>query len=109
MESTEFIKLAEKTLENIFNTIEAADADYHLDCDLLDGVLQIELEDGGIYVINKHEAAKEIWMSSPVSSASHFKYKDGKWLTSNGNNLHRMLKNELLQKANVSCEFPLSF
>ena len=37
------------------------------------GILQIELPDGGAYVVNKHTPNRQIWVSSPKSGAWHLR------------------------------------
>ena len=61
------------------------------------GILTLALEQGGQYVINKHGPNKEIWVSSPVSGAAHFKHADGRWTSTRNpdTDLHRLLEGEL--------------
>jgi len=73
MDATEFEGLAEKTLENLFDAIDDAIGD-SADVDFENGILSIELEDGRQYVINKHAPNMQIWLSSPISGAAHYKY-----------------------------------
>jgi frataxin len=95
MDNTEFTQIAEACLQNIYDLIEAADTQYLLEVDLLDGILNIELPDGGQYIINKHNASKQIWLSSPVSGASHFSYMGGEWRDSKGRELMEMMREEM--------------
>ncbi len=44
------------------------------DIDVEDGVLTIELDDGGTFVLNRHAPLQQLWLSSPVSGAWHFAY-----------------------------------
>lgn len=69
-EST-FHQLADQALETIAQTIETS-LDGALDVELQEGILTIDLEDGGRYLINKHGVNREIWLSSPKSGAWHF-------------------------------------
>ncbi len=105
MENSEFIKLAEDTILHISDKIEDSDTDYILDTDLLGGILHIELPEGGQYVINKHDPSKQIWMSSPISGASHFSYDGTHWVDSKGHELHNMLASELKNNAGISVDF----
>lgn len=73
MDATEFENLAERTLENLFDAIDEAIGD-STDVDFENGILTIELEDGRQYVINKHTPNMQIWLSSPISGAAHYKY-----------------------------------
>ena len=76
--------VADETLARLMETLEDAAGD-RLDVDLQEGVLTIELDAGGQYVINKHAPNRQIWMSSPVSGASHFDYDgDGGWVATRG-------------------------
>ncbi len=97
MDNTKFTKLAEDYLQNLCERIENSDNEGDLDVDYLDGILNIELPDGGQYVINKHEASGKIWLSSPVSGANYFSYRDELWLDDEDNELDNILKGELQQ------------
>ena len=68
-----------------------------LDVDLQGGILTIELATGGQYVINKHAPNRQIWLSSPVSGASHFGHEPGRgWISTRGGAvLHELLAQEL--------------
>lgn len=54
-----------------------------LEADLGGGILTIEFERGGKYVINSHRAARQIWMAAE-SSAWHFDHRpaDDRWISS---------------------------
>ena len=69
-----------------------------LDVDLEGGILTIELESGGQYVINKHGPNRQIWMSSPKSGATHYDYdadRDAWTGTRDGADLATRLAGEL--------------
>lgn len=98
MDDSTFDRLASATLRELMAAIEAALPDELEDIDLQGSVLTIELADGGTYVINKHTANKEIWLSSPKSGAAHFAYDaaSGEWQpTRGGDPLHARLGAEL--------------
>jgi frataxin len=79
MNQAEFERRAGEVLDSLFEQIEAELGDW-LDVDMSGGILQIELPDGGTYVINKHGPNREIWLSSPKSGAWHFAADDdGDW------------------------------
>jgi frataxin len=66
--------------------------------DLDGGILTVELEDGGTYVINKHAPTRQIWVSSPASGATHFARDQAsdRWIdTRGGRDLARMLRDEI--------------
>ena len=97
MDAPEFDRRASETLKRLMIAIEDGMGDEIEDIDLQGSVLTIELNDGGTYVINKHAANQEIWLSSPKSGAAHFKPDaSGQWLpTRGGDNLHARLDAEL--------------
>lgn len=66
--------------------------------DLENGILTVELEGGGTYVINKHAPTRQIWVSSPTSGATHFARDQGtgRWIdTRGGRDLARLLSDEI--------------
>lgn len=85
MDSSAFEDLAEETLERLFGALDEAIGD-DADVDFEGGILTIELEDGRQYIINKHAASQEIWVSSPVSGAAHYAYdmEAGAWVSTRG-------------------------
>lgn len=98
MDDAAFDRLATTTLERLMLAIEAEMEDVLEDIDLQGSVLTIEIEGGGTYVINKHAANQEIWLSSPTSGAAHFKpdAASGAWLSTRGGaSLHARLSEEL--------------
>ncbi len=96
MDDSTFESLADRTLAGLQAGIEAALDD--ADVDLRGGILTIELEDGRQYVINKHTPNRQIWVSSPLSGASHFAYDPAtkRWRSTRGEALlHDLLATEL--------------
>lgn len=77
MEETEFAALAERVLERIEAALEASgvDADVELKAG---GVMEIEYADGSKMVINRHAAAREIWVAAR-SGGFHFRWEGGVW------------------------------
>jgi CyaY protein len=94
VKSSEFIAKAEIILDNIVQDIEDQDPGGEIDLDLNDGILTL-ITEKGTFVINKQSAAKEIWLSSPVSGPYHFAYLDSLWKSRNGSELFDVLTNEL--------------
>jgi len=98
MDAAEFDRLASETLKRLMIAIEDGMGDEIEDIDLQGSVLTVELAQGGTYVINKHAANQEIWLSSPKSGAAHYKPDAAgrEWLpTRGGDNLHARLETEL--------------
>ena len=94
MKDVDFTKEVERILDDIAQTIEDKDQEGLIEVDLNSGILTIGTE-AGIFVINKQSAAKEIWLSSPISGPYHFAFKDGQWLSRNGAELFDVLTKEL--------------
>ena len=84
MNQAEFERRAAEILDTLFEQIEDQLGDW-LDVEMSGGILQIELPDGGAYVVNKHAPNREIWLSSPMSGAWHFAAGvDGTWRSTRG-------------------------
>ncbi len=96
LDESAFHAAADAALSALMETIEDALGDV-LDVDLDGGILTIELDSGGRYVINKHALSRQIWMSSPVSGATHFGHCGEKgWLSARSDeSLAGMLAGEL--------------
>ncbi len=94
MRDVEFAQEAEKTLDKIADTIERFDTECMIDVDLHDGILTLDTEQG-TFVINRQSAAKEIWLSSPISGPYHFFSKDHEWKSRSGDDLFAVLTKEL--------------
>ena len=104
LDESTFETVAAKSLERFMDAIEGALGDV-LDVDLQGGILTIELDSGGQYVINKHGPNRQIWMSSPFSGASHYDYdgETGGWVsTRDGGSLADVLAGELTKAAGVA-------
>jgi frataxin len=96
MNEAEFERRAAEALDSLFEQIEDQLGDW-LDVEMTGGILQIELPDGGAYVVNKHGPNREIWLSSPSSGAWHFAAQsDGAWRSTRGaEELTELLASEL--------------
>lgn len=70
-----FERLAVATLNRLATALEDGLAD-HVEVEFQGGILTVELEDGGQYVINKHGPNRQIWLSSPKSGAWHFAWDE---------------------------------
>lgn len=83
MDQSAFETLAGDTLEGFFDAIEDTLGD-RLEAEFEGGILTIELESGGQYVLNRHAPNRQIWLSSPVSGAAHFNYdaEAAQWVSS---------------------------
>ena len=77
MKDSEFIALADQTLKQLELALETYDAD--LDCSMTgNGVLEIEFDDGGKIIVNRHAVAKEMWVAAR-SGGFHFRWDGSAW------------------------------
>lgn len=83
MDERAFEALAGATLDRLAERLEEALAD-DADVELRGGILTVELETGGQFVVNRHAPTREIWLSSPVSGASHFARRGEAWTSTRG-------------------------
>lgn len=98
MEESEFNALAEKTLAAIETGLEnsGADVDFELGAG---GVLEVEFADGSKMIINRHGAAREIWVAAR-SGGFHFRPDNGSWIdTRDGAELFAKLERLLAEQA----------
>ena len=83
MDEAGFLTRADALLADLMAKLDDTVGDL-MDVDLEGGVLTIELDSGGQYVINKHAPMKQIWVSSPASGAAHFDFDPDRALWMNG-------------------------
>ncbi|MCC7272794.1 MAG: iron donor protein CyaY [Alphaproteobacteria bacterium] len=82
LDDRSFATLADRTLARILDAVErGCDA---ADAELRDGILTLELDEGGTFVVNKHGPNREIWLSSPRSGAWHFAWNGTVWASTRG-------------------------
>jgi CyaY protein len=90
MDESAFNALAEAELARIEAAIEASGADVDIE-QQPGGVLELEFGDGSKMVINRHSAAREIWVAARAGGF-HFRSEAGRWLnTRDGAELYAML------------------
>ena len=77
MDEAEFAALAEQALARIEASLEESgvDADVELKPG---GVIEIEYADGSKMIINRHAAAREIWVAARAGGF-HFRWDGGAW------------------------------
>ena len=98
MDETNFERVAEQTLQRLMAALEEALGD-EAEVDLQGGILTVEIESGGTYLLNMHRPNRQIWLSSPKSGAWHFDIDPnapGEWIaTKGGERLRDLLEREL--------------
>ena len=77
MTESEFENLATATLTALENAFEAGAPDADLQFKGA-GVLEVEFEDGSKMIINRHAAAREIWVAA-ASGGFHFRHDGQVW------------------------------
>jgi CyaY protein len=78
MNEQEFNTLAEAMLNEIEQSLESSGAD--IDVELKQGgVLEVECADGSKIIVNRHLAAREIWLAAK-SGGFHFRPNNGRWI-----------------------------
>ena len=80
MTESEFLLIAEQTLQQIQSALDRLDEDW--DVDRLGNVLTVEFDDGFQIVMNKQTPTRQIWLASR-KGGMHFQYQDGRWLEEN--------------------------
>lgn len=83
MDESRFEIVARETLERLARALEDA-GDF--DIDLEGGVLSVDVDDVGTFLVNKHAPLRQLWYSSPVSGASHYDFDEagGGWVSTRG-------------------------
>jgi CyaY protein len=77
MNEAEFDRLASAALQTIEQRLEASgvDADFELK---EGGVLEVEFADGSKLIVNRHAAAREVWLAAR-SGGFHFRWDGSAW------------------------------
>jgi CyaY protein len=77
MDETEFEALATKALQRVERALE--ESGIEVDFELKEGgVLEIEFDDGSKIIVNRHGAAREIWVAAR-SGGFHFRWDGSAW------------------------------
>lgn len=78
MDEIEFNRMADAMLERIERALDGCDAD--LDHEFKSGgVIEIEPAGGSKIIVNRHTAAREIWVAAR-SGGFHFRLDSGRWI-----------------------------
>lgn len=79
MNEAAFVRLVTNYLDYFLEKIET---NYWsvVECELSEGVLKIQSETHGIFIINRNIPRQELWLSSPFSGGAHFSYSGQEWL-----------------------------
>lgn len=90
MDETAFNALADAQLERVEAALENCGADIDIE-PKPGGVLEVEFDNGTKMIINRHTAAREIWVAAK-SGGFHFRPEGGRWVaTRDGADLYATL------------------
>lgn len=78
MTENDFNRLADAVFARIERAIDTADAS--IDYDSNGSVLEMEFEDGGKVIVNRHVPNREIWLAAR-SGGFHYMWKEGIWFS----------------------------
>jgi CyaY protein len=105
MDEQEFMAAADVELARIEAALEsasdsgAADFDFELKPG---GIIEIEFDNGSKIIVNRHAAAREIWLAAK-SGGFHFRPDGGRWVgTRDGEELMVALSRAVSQQAGTS-------
>lgn len=105
MDEQEFMAAADVELARIEAALEAASDSGAADFDFElkpGGIIEIEFENGSKIIINRHAAAREIWLAAK-SGGFHFRPDSGRWVgTRDGEELMAALSRAVSQQAGTS-------
>lgn len=102
MDEASFLTLADTELAQLETLIQDAVDASGVDCDIeiqAGGILQLEFANGGKIIINRHSAAREIWVAAR-SGGFHFRPLAGRWVAArDGAELHGILSELISRQA----------
>lgn len=104
MNEQEFLKAADAQLERIEAALESASESGAASFDFETkpgGIIEIEFENGSKIIVNRHAAAREIWLAAK-SGGFHFRPEEGRWVgTRDGEELMVALARTVSEQAGV--------
>lgn len=107
MDEARFNDLADAELARLEAALERAmdgapvDLDYEMKPG---GVLEIEFDDGSKIIVNRHSAAREIWVAAR-SGGFHFRPDSGRWLgTRDGAELYAVVSRLITEQGGIAVQ-----
>lgn len=80
MDDAQFETQAEALFERLERALEATDVDFELKAG---GVIEMEFDDGSKIIVNRHGAAREVWVAAR-SGGFHFRWDGAAWRDTRG-------------------------
>lgn len=77
MTDSEYLALAEATLDAVEQAVDDSGAD--IECERSGNVLTLEFESGTKIIVNLQAAMHEVWVAAKAGGY-HYRHRDGKWL-----------------------------
>jgi CyaY protein len=77
MTDSEYLELAEATLDAVEQAVDASGAD--IECERSGNVLTLEFESRTKIIVNLQAAMHEIWVAAKAGGF-HYRYRDEQWL-----------------------------
>lgn len=94
MDERTFLDMADAVMSRLEQVIEAASDAADAECDIElqpGGVIELEFADSSKIIINRHAAAREIWVAAKAGGF-HFRHDGSAWVgTRDGKELHAAL------------------
>lgn len=75
MDETDFETQADAAFQRLERALEATEVDFEL---REGGVIELEFDDGSKIIVNRHGAAREIWVAAR-SGGFHFRWDGAAW------------------------------
>lgn len=107
MEEREFLTLADAELARLEDALErlqdtdGADFDYELKPG---GIIEITCADDSRIIVNRHAAAREIWLAARAGGF-HFRFEAGRWIgTRDGQDFAAVLSRCFSEQAGVALQ-----
>lgn len=98
MEESVFCTLADAELLRIEASIEQCGLDVDIETKP-GGILEVEFDDGSKVIVNRHVAAREIWVAAK-SGGFHFAPREGGWVAGrDGSELYSTLSRVISEQA----------
>lgn len=108
LDDAAFDRLATAALQTWCDAVDAAELD-GMECELQDGILNIEVDAAGTFLLSKHAPTRQLWLSSPLSGASHYQFDDAtaRWRSTRDDaDLLQVLNEELSRAAGQEIRLP---
>jgi CyaY protein len=102
MTEAEFNELADTTLARIETAIDSYGD--NVECNRSGNVLEIEFDDGGKIIVNRHDINQEIWVAAK-SGGFHYAWQNGAWESRRDEGQLFLKLNELLSAQGESITF----